>query len=299
MIRLFAICLFACTLSLAVSAEPVKESYTYGPDSLRVDGVPQGKITEGVWKSTVFPGTIRQYWVYVPAQYAGTVPAAVMIFQDGHTYLGEKGDFRVPVVFDNFIHQGVMPITIGIFLNPGHKSDKLPEKPGWAGNPNNRSFEYDTLSNQYANFLIEEILPEVAKTYKLTNDPRNRAICGISSGGICAFTAAWEKPDVFGKVVSHIGSFTNIRGGHACEALIRKTPAKPIRIFLQDGANDLDNAHGNWPLANQQMAKSLAFMKYDYQFVYGEGAHNGKHGGAIMPETMKWLWRDWKDYAGK
>ena len=295
MIRL----LILFVISLASVAFANEESYKFTPDSTRVEGVPQGKVTEGVWKSKVFEGTIRQYWVYVPAQYDGKSPVALMIFQDGHTYVDEKGDFRVPVVFDNLIHQGLMPVTIGLFINPGHKSDSLPKTPGWAGNPNNRSFEYDTLSDQYARFLIEEMIPEVAKSYTLTNDPRNRAICGISSGGICAFTAAWEKPANFGKVLSHVGSFTNIRGGHHCQALVRKTPKKDIRIFLQDGAKDLDNEHGNWPLANQAMAKSLAYMKYDYQFIFGEGGHNGKHGGAIMPESLKWLWRDWKEYAGK
>jgi enterochelin esterase family protein len=202
-------------------------------------------------------------------------------------------------VFDNLIHKGEMPVTVGIFLNPGHKSEKLPDKPGWGGNPSNRSFEYDSLGDQYARFLIEEILPEVGKTVKLTTDARNRAICGISSGGICAFTVAWEKPDVFTKVLSHVGSFTNIRGGHACQALIRKTPNKPLRIFLQDGRNDLDNEHGNWPLANQEMDASLRFKKYDCKFEFGDGAHNGNHGGAILPDSLRWLWRDWKDYATK
>jgi enterochelin esterase family protein len=222
-----------------------------------------------------------------------------MVFQDGHAYVADHGEHRVATVFDNVIHKGEMPITVGIFLNPGHTSDKLPEKPGWNGNPNNRSFEYDTLSDQYARFLSEEILPEVGKTVKLTNDARNRAIGGLSSGGICAFTVAWEKPELFGKVLSHVGSFTDIRGGHVYPALIRKSVSKPIRVFLQDGRNDLDNEFGNWPLANQQMDNSLKFKKYDCQFVFGDGAHNGNHGGAILPDSLRWLWRDWKDYAGK
>jgi enterochelin esterase family protein len=214
-----------------------------------------------------------------------------MVFQDGHAYVNPTGQFRATIVMDNLIHRKEMPVTIGIFIDPGHKKESLPEKAGWQPTPENRSFEYDTLSDQYARFLLEEILPEVGKTYKLTDDPNQRAICGISSGGICAFTVAWERPDAFRKVLSHVGSFTNIRGGHVYHAMIRKTPPKPIRIFLQDGSNDLDNEHGNWPLANQEMAAALKFAKYDYEFIYGDGGHNGIHGGAILPESMKWLWR--------
>ncbi len=149
--------------------------------------------------------------------------------------------------------------------------------------------------------MLEEILPEAEKTVKLRHDPESRAIAGISSGGICAWTVAWERPDEFRKVLSWVGSFTNIasgktkhEGGHNYEALIRKTPKKPIRVFLQDGANDLDNNNGNWPLANQQMAKALQFAKYDYQFVFGEGFHSNRHGRAILPESLRWLWRDYK-----
>lgn len=289
----------ACIALFAVCGYAEEKKYELGADSKRIAGVPQGKVREGVWKSTVFPGTIRQYWVYVPAQYDGKKPAAVMVFQDGHAYVANQGEHRVATVFDNLIHKGEMPITVGIFLNPGHTSDKLPEKPGWNGNPNNRSFEYDTLSDQYARFLSEEILPEVGKTVKLTNDARNRAIGGLSSGGICAFTVAWEKPELFGKVLSHVGSFTDIRGGHVYPALIRKSTNKPIRVFLQDGRHDLDNEFGNWPLAHQQMDNSLKFKKYDCQFIFGDGAHNGNHGGAILPDSLRWLWRDWKDYSGK
>ncbi|MEZ6065132.1 MAG: alpha/beta hydrolase-fold protein [Planctomycetaceae bacterium] len=269
------------------------EEYTLGPDSQRQEGVPRGTVTEHQWRdSQVFPGTIRRYWTYVPAQYDAAKPAAVMVFQDGHAYVAEQGQFRVPVVFDNLIHAGDMPVTIGIFIDPGSKQQQLPEKPGWNPRPENRSFEYDTLSADYATFLLDEILPAVAKDYNLTDDPNQRAICGISSGGICAFTVAWERPDAFRKVLSHVGSFTNIRGGHVYPALIRKTEPKPIRIFLQDGSGDLDNAHGNWPLANQQMAAALKFAKYDYEFVYGSGAHNGIHGGAILPDSLRWLWRE-------
>lgn len=215
-----------------------------------------------------------------------------MVFQDGHAYVDETGWFRVPVVFDNLIHAGELPVMVGIFIDPGHKKDKLPKKPGWRPRPENRDYEYDSLSAQYADFLLEEILPEVGRSYQLTDDPDQRAICGISSGGICAWTVAWERPDDFRKVLSHVGSFVNIRGGHVYPALIRKSSPRPIRIFLQGGSADLDNAHGNWPLANQQMAAALKFSNYDYRFEYGEGAHNGIHGGAILPESLRWLWRE-------
>ncbi|MCA9101748.1 MAG: esterase family protein [Planctomycetales bacterium] len=273
----------------------VELSYPHGPDSFRQDDVPRGEVTEHTWQdSKVFPDTIRRYYVYVPAQYDADKPAALMVFQDGHAYVKEDGDFRVPVVFDNLIHQGAMPVTIGIFIDPGHKTEKLPPEPGWRPSPANRSFEYDTLSGDYAEFLLSEIIPEVGKSYQITDDPDGHAICGISSGGICAFTVAWQRPDQFRKVLSHVGSFTNIRGGDAYPGIIRKTDAKPIRVFLQDGSNDLDNEHGNWPLGNKQMFAALEFKDYDVEFVYGEGAHNGNHGGAILPDSLRWLWRDYK-----
>ena len=287
-----------CLLSAnAIAQEPkVERTYPLGSDSFRKPDVPRGKVTQHVWdNSSVFPGTIRRYYIYVPAQYKSEIPAALMVFQDGHTYIRENGDFRVPTVFDNLIHQGDLPVTIGVFVDPGHLTDDLPPEPGWRPRPANRSVEYDTLSDDYARFLLEEILPEVEKTYNLTSDPEGRAICGISSGAICAWTVAWERPNQFRKVLSHIGSFTNIRGGHNYPALIRKgSDKKPIKIFMQDGSNDLDNVHGNWPLGNKQMYAALKFRDYDVKFVYGEGAHNGNHGGAILPESLRWLWRDYE-----
>ncbi len=262
------------------------EVYSDQPELAEKPGVPKGKLThQKPWESKIFPETSREWWVYVPAQYKDDQPACVMVFQDGAGYTG-----FVPTVFDNLIAKGEMPVTVAIFINPGTRAGRRA-----------RSVEYDTLSDQYARFLLEEILPEVEKTVKLRHDPESRAIAGISSGGICAWTVAWERPDEFRKVLSWVGSFTNIasgktrrEGGHNYEALIRKTPKKPIRVFLQDGANDLDNANGNWPLANQQMAKALAFARYDYQFVFGEGFHSNRHGRAILPESLRWLWRDYK-----
>ena len=263
------------------------EVYETHPDSREQPGVPKGTLKQmPAWDSRIFSGTTRDWWVYVPAQYKPDTPAAVMVFQDG---AGGK-DF-VPTVFDNLIAKHDMPVTVGIFIQPGVFKD------GRA----NRSFEYDTLSDQYARFLLEEILPEVEKTVKLRHDAASRAISGASSGGICAFTVAWERPNEFSKVLSWIGSFTDIasgatlrEGGHNYAALIRKTPKKPIRVFLQDGANDLDNVHGNWPLANLSMAKSLAFAAYDYRFEFGQGFHSNRHGRAILPDSLRWLWRDYR-----
>ncbi len=287
-LTLIALTLIVPTAALA-QVEPKR--YELGIDSQRQDGVPRGDLTLAVWRSEkVYAGSIRRYWVYVPKQYDASKPAALMVFQDGHAYVSESGDFRVPTVFDNLIHKGDMPITIGVFIDPG-RWGSLPPEPGWRPRPENRSVEYDTLSDTYSKLLLTEILPHIEKSYRMSKDPEQRAIGGISSGGICAFTVAWERPDQFRKVLSHVGSFTNIRGGHNYAALIRKTEPKPIRVFLQGGHYDLDNEHGHWPLANQQMNAALSFMKYDLKFVFGEGAHDGNHGGAILPESLRWLWR--------
>jgi enterochelin esterase family protein len=277
----------ALVLWLAQQAA-AQEPYKLGPDSTRQAGVPQGTVTQHRWtESKVFPGTVRDYWLYVPAQYDAAQPACVMVFQDGRTYVNEAGDFRATIVFDNLIHKKEMPVTIGIFINPGEIPPSAPD----AKPRRNRSFEYDSLGDQYARFLSDEILPSVGNQYKLTTDPNCRAIAGISSGGICAWTVAWERPDLFRKVLSHVGSFTNIRGGHVYPALIRKAEHKPIRVYLQAGENDLDNMFGNWPLANREMAAALKYVKYDHQFVIGHEGHNGKHGGAILPDSLRWLWR--------
>jgi enterochelin esterase-like enzyme len=283
------LCTFTLLLVALLNRAPATDDYAFGPDSFPHEGVPKSKVTQFKWKeSKVFEGTTRDCWVYVPDQYDDKTPACVMVFQDGGSYVNDKGQFRVPVVFDNLIHRKEMPVTVGIFINPG----EFPSTEKGAKPLSNRSYEYDTPSNKYALFLEKEILPEVGKTIKLRTDAPGRAICGISSGGICAFTAAWERPDLFSKVLSHVGSFTNIRGGDVYPGLIRKTEKKPIRIFLQDGLGDLDNLHGSWPLANESMASSLKFMDYDYKLVFGDGGHNGKHGGVILPDSLRWLWRN-------
>lgn len=283
MIRIVTLVMFAIVVPFAFA----KDDYKLGPDSMEQPDVPKGETYKFKWDSKVFDGTTREVGVYVPKQYDPETPAAVMVFQDGLGYMDRKGTYRVPVVLDNLIHKKELPVIVGIFVQPGMFPGKDPKKGG-----SNRSFEYDTLSPQYAEFLEREILPEVGKKVKLTSDPKMRAIGGISSGGICAFTVAWERPDLFTKVLSHVGSFTNIRGGDRYPGMIRKTPNKPIRVFLQDGNGDLNNEHGNWWLGNLQMESSLKFKKYDHQVAWGDGGHNGKHGGAILPESLRWLWRD-------
>jgi enterochelin esterase-like enzyme len=278
-------CCFVVLLGLFCSSL-VAVDYSLGPDSKSQEDVPKGALHHDIWHSDIFPGTVRDYWVYVPAQYDPSESACLMVFNDGRTYVNNKGSFRTPIVFDNLIHRREMPVTIGVFINPGEVPSS---KPGQAARKN-RSFEYDSLGDQYVRFLMEELLPQIQSDYHITADPAGRAICGISSGGIAAFTAAWERPDAFGKVVSHIGSFVNIRGGHVYPFLIRKTDKKPLKIFLQEGSNDLDNLHGHWPLANQEMAAALQFKGYEYQFIMGEGSHSGQHGGAILPDTLRWLW---------
>ena len=267
-----------------------QEEYKHGPDSERQQGVPKGTVTKHVWESKIYANTTREYYVYVPKQYDASKPAALMIFQDGHSYVNEEGNFRVPIVFDNLIHQGKMPVTIGLFINPGHHMDApTPESPWRASN---RSVEYDDMSDTYAKFLLEEMIPELKKEYNISDDPKMRAVCGLSSGGICAFSAAWFHPEQFHKVLSHFGSFTDIRGGHNYPPMIRKNDKKDIKIFLQDGSNDLNNQYGNWWLANLQMESAFKYKDYDYKFVSGTGEHNGKHGGSILPESLIWLWSD-------
>lgn len=276
------------TLALAALGLPaLAADYSLGPDSQRQPGVPQGKIEKRSWtNSRVYPGTVRDYFIYVPAQYKRGTPAALMVFQDGTGYVKEDGAWRVPIVFDNLIHKGQMPVTIGVFIDPG-VVPALSEK---AQPRYNRSYEYDTVSDDYSKFLHEEILPQVEKDYTITRDPDLRAIGGSSSGAICAFTVAWNRPDSFHRVLSFIGSYTNIRGGAAYPSLIRRTEGKPLRVFLQDGNRDLNIYIGNWWIGNQDMASALEYAGYETTFVRGTEAHNSIHGGAILPDALRWLW---------
>lgn len=253
-----------------------------GSESLEGDA-PKGRLIAGHHVGVeVFPNVERDYWVYVPDQYDG-VAANLMVFQDGDSYLKRT---NATAVFDNLIAAGDLASTIAVFIEPGD----------WAGQTKgskaNRSWEYDSINDAYVRFLLEELLPEAIGEYNITDDPSKRAICGMSSGGICAFNAAWERPDQFGLVLSHVGSFTNIRGGHIYPSRIRQNSMKSIRIFMQDGAADLDHGLGNWPISNFDMASSLTYRGYDMRFEFGLGAHDFQHPAAILPQSLRWLFRN-------
>lgn len=268
------------------------EYYPYPDESKRSPHAPQGKLHQHRWtESKVFPGTERDLIVYIPAQYAGNEPAALMVFQDGprHAAPDSEGGLRAPVVFDNLIHAGKMPVTIGIFVDPG----RFPKQPADA-KPGNRSLEYDSLGPAYATFLVDEIIPFVVAEHglKISDDPAKRGIAGGSSGCAAAWTAAWERPDQFGKVLGWVGTFVDIRGANAYPSLVRKTERKPIRAALLGEENDLDNQFGNWPLANRQMETALAFASYDYKYWWGPGFHGSRHAAVMLPEMLTWLWAE-------
>jgi len=299
----------------ALGAEPRKPGeYPPTADSLPQPGVPKGKLIGPLeFKSKVIAGTVRRYWIYVPVKYDANNPPNLLVFQDGQRAINPQGPLNIPVVLDNLIAKGDIPATLGVFITPGNTgTEHYPDNLG-TGNPNHRAPEYDALSDAYTRMLIDEILPEVAKSYKFTDDPKRRAIGGTSSGAICAWTVAWHRPDAFGNVISMIGSYTSIGyhpatatepmipGGDTYPGLIRKNPIRPIRIFLQDGTNDLNNEHGNWHLANEQMLSSLQWAnanadekkipgaRYDVRYEWGDGAHSDVHGGWLLPGILRWM----------
>jgi len=267
------------------------EIYPVDSASVERSGVPKGELIKLSFDSSkIFPGTSRDYWIYIPVQYNPDHPACVYVNQDGIQW-------NAPTVFDNLIYQKEMPVTIGIFITPGIVKTSDPTA---ALNRFNRSFEYDGLGDAYARFLLDEIFPEVEKhhtangrTIHLSKNGNDRAIGGSSSGAVCAFTAAWERPAEFSKVFSAIGTYVGLRGAERYPTLIRKYEPRPIKIFLQDGSSDLNIYGGDWWMANQTMERALIFSGYTVQHVWGEGQHNGKQGSAIFPEAMRWLWKDW------
>jgi esterase/lipase superfamily enzyme len=314
--RFLAGCLVLAFLAAPVLAAEPRKPGEYPPtaDSLPQPGVPKGKLIGPLeFRSKIIDGTVRRYWIYVPAKYDPKTPPNLLVFQDGQRAINPQGPLNIPVVLDNLIAKGDIPATLGIFITPGNTgTEHYPDNLG-TGNPNHRAPEYDAVNDAYARFLTEEMLPEVAKKYSFTDDPKRRAIGGTSSGAICAWTVAWNKPESFGNVISMIGSYTSIGyhpatadhaaiyGGDTYPGLIRKSPIRPVRIFLQDGTADLNNEHGNWHLANEQMLSSLLWAnsnadekkvpgaRYDVRFEWGDGAHSDVHGGWLLPGILRWM----------
>jgi gluconolactonase len=280
----------------AASPSPTFDNYVPGPDSKPQPDVPKGEIIKLSFdESKIFPDTVRDYWIYVPAQYKPDKPACVFVMQDGIR-------FEAPTVFDNLINKKEIPITIGVFVAPGVV--KTPNA-AVALDRFNRSFEYDGLGDAYARFLLEELLPEVetkktadGRAIRLSHEGNDRAIGGASSGAIAAFTAAWERPDAFSRVFSSIGTFVDLRGGMRYPSLIRKFEPKPIRIYLQDGSNDLNIYGGDWWMANQTMERAFIFAGYEVEHAWGDGGHTGKHATLIFPDALRWLWKDWPKHVG-
>jgi enterochelin esterase family protein len=297
-----------CLLTVAAFAQRQQQGpntdilYKLGPDSLPQDGVAKGEI-KGPFTlpSEAYPGTQHTYWVYVPAQYDPAVPASLMVLNDGQAFMAPEGDIRAQNVFDNLIYRREIPVMIGVFINPGRRPDQPEPTPSnWGDRDTNRPTEYNSLDDRYARVIVDELLPALKKDYNIADDPERRGIGGASSGAIAAFTVAWERPNHFRKVLSMVGSFTNLRGGHAYADIVRKNERKPIRIFLQDGRNDNralrpDGSYDetrDWFYQNVRLMKSLSEKGYEVNYTWGIGRHGQKQGGAIFPEMMRWLWRD-------
>jgi enterochelin esterase family protein len=276
--------------------------YQLGPDSFPREGVAKGEV-RGPFTvpSQAYPGTQHTYWVYVPAQYDPAVPASLMIFNDGQAFKNMEGDLRAPNVLDNLIDRREIPVMLSVFINPGRTPEQPEPTPQeWGDRTTNRPTEYNTLDDKYARVIVDELMPVLYKEYNISKDPERHGIGGASSGAIAAFTVAWERPNEFRKVLSMIGSFTNLRGGHAYADIVRKTEKKPIRIFLQDGRNDNRGIgrDGNydekrdWFFQNVRLMQALRDKDYDLNYQWGIGRHSQKHGGSIFPDMMRWLWRD-------
>lgn len=262
------------------------EPCVLGADSQPRAGVPVGTLeARRAAPGRVYPGVAHDYTVYRPALLDAQRPAALMVFQDGARYLGPE--CQAATVLDNLIAEGALPPTVAVFVNPGAQGPGLPIY----GGSDNRSIEYDSLGDAYARFLLDELLPQATHGLNISRAPDQRAIVGLSSGGACAFNVAWERPEAFGRVVSHCGSFVDIRGAHQLAPAVRRTARKLLRVFLQTGEHDLDIVFGRWVHANRELAAALAYRGYDHQLVVGQGGHSLRHGGALFPDTLRWLWR--------
>ncbi|MFN8940812.1 MAG: alpha/beta hydrolase [Acidobacteriota bacterium] len=288
---------------LGQTPEPSPDAfYKLGPDSLPQHGVPTGKLYGPyTLPSEAYPGTQHTYWVYTPAQYDPSKPAALMVFQDGHAFLNPEGDVRATHVIDNLTFRREIPIMVSVFINPGRTSEQPePNAKEWGDRTTNRPREYNALDDKYARVIVDELLPALKKEFSLSDNPNDHGIGGASSGAIAAFTVAWQRPNHFRKVLSLIGSFTNIRGGHQYADIVAKSEKKPLRIYLQDGRNDNRGVRRNgeydptwdWFLQNVRLKDALTAKGYDLNYTFGIGRHSQKHGGAIFPDMMRWLWRD-------
>ena len=289
-------------LTLAPTSPDPDAFYHLGPDSLPQDGVPKGELRGPfTLASTAYPGTQHTYWVYVPAQYDADVPASLMIYNDGQAFLNADGDMRAQNVMDNLIFRRELPVMIGVFINPGRRPDQPePNASEWGDKTTNRVTEYNTLDDKYARVIVDELLPALSKDYNIAKDPERRGIGGSSSGAIAAFTVAWQRPNEFRKVLSNVGSFVDLRGGDAYPEIIRKSEKKPIRVYLCDGRNDNRGQRPgeeykesrDWFYQNVRMMQALTAKGYDLNYAWGMNKHGQKMGGAILPEMMRWLWRD-------
>jgi len=276
--------------------------YRLGPDSLEQEGVPKGQLRGPfTLPSAVYPGTQHTYWIYVPAQYSPSTAASLMIFNDGQAFIAPAGNLRAHNVLDNLIYRREIPVMIAVFINPGRRPDQPEPTPqNWGDRDTNRPTEYNSLDDLYPRVIVDELLPVLYKDYNISKDPDQHGIGGASSGAIAAFTVAWERPNQFRKVLSIVGSFTNIRGGHQYADIVLKSEKKPIRIFLQDGRNDNRalNANGtydqtrDWFYQNVRLMEALTKKGYELNYSWGMNRHGQSMGGAIMPEMMRWLWRD-------
>src|SRR4051794_3529166 len=267
--------------------------YRLAPDAVAQDGVPKGEI-KGPFTlpSQAYPGTQHTYWVYVPAQYDPAKPASLMIFNDGQAFKYEEGDIRAQVVMDNLIYRRELPVMIGVFINPGRGPDQ-PEPPpsNWGDRDTNRPAEYNTLDDKYARVICDELLPVLYKEYNISKDPEQHGIGGSSSGAIAAFTVAWERPDQFRKVLSNVGSFVNLRGGHVYPEMVRKSEKKPIRVFLVDGRND-NRGQGrggqydqtrDWFYQNVRLMQALTEKGYEVNYSWGIQRHGQKMLQTVFP----------------
>jgi enterochelin esterase-like enzyme len=294
-------CLATVAAQNAPAANP-DAHYQLGPDSLEQDGVPKGDL-RGPFAipSTAYPGTQHTYWVYVPAQYDPAKPASLMVSNDGQAFKNPTGNIRAHNVLDNLIYRREIPVMVAVFINPGRRPDQPEPTPqSWGDRDTNRPTEYNTLDDKYARVIVDELLPVLAKDYNISNDPERRGIGGASSGAIAAFTVAWQRPNEFRKVLSIVGSFVNLRGGHAYPDIVVKEDKKPIRVFLQDGRNDnralsdtgAYDQNRDWFYQNVRLADALTKKGYDVNYAWGMNRHGQAMGGAILPEMMRWLWRD-------